>query len=54
MFKYFIIYIFFILVSNVQASNKDKIIENLKNTKNLNFNFEQNSKWKSRKWKLHD
>jgi outer membrane lipoprotein-sorting protein len=26
----------------VQASNKDKIIENLKNTKNLNFNFEQN------------
>ena len=42
MFKHFIIYIFFILVSNVQASNKDKIIENLKNTKNLNFNFEQN------------
>jgi outer membrane lipoprotein-sorting protein len=26
----------------VQASNKDKIIENLKNIKNLNFNFEQN------------
>ena len=42
MTKYFIIYIFFILASNVQASNKDKIIENLKNTKNLNFNFEQN------------
>ena len=42
MFKHFIIYIFFILVSNVQASNKDKIIENLKNIKNLNFNFEQN------------
>jgi outer membrane lipoprotein-sorting protein len=42
MLKYFIFYIFFILVSNVQASNKDKIIENLKNTKNLNFNFEQN------------
>ena len=42
MFKHFIIYIFFILVSNVQASNEDKIIENLKNTKNLNFNFEQN------------
>ena len=42
MFKHFIIYIFFILISNVQASNKDKIIENLKNTKNLNFNFEQN------------
>jgi outer membrane lipoprotein-sorting protein len=42
MFKHFIIYIFFILVSNAQASNKDKIIENLKNIKNLNFNFEQN------------
>ena len=42
MFKHFIIYIFFILISNVQANNKDKIIENLKNTKNLNFNFEQN------------
>jgi outer membrane lipoprotein-sorting protein len=42
MLKYFIIYIFFILVSNAQASNKDKIIENLKNIKNLNFNFEQN------------
>ena len=42
MSKYLIIYIFFILISNVQASNKDKIIENLKNTKNLNFNFEQN------------
>ena len=42
MSKYLIIYIFFILISNVQANNKDKIIENLKNTKNLNFNFEQN------------
>ena len=42
MLKYFIIYISFILISNVQASNKDKIIESLKNTKNLNFNFEQN------------
>ena len=42
MFKHFIIYIFFILISNVQANNKDKIIENLKNIKNLNFNFEQN------------
>jgi outer membrane lipoprotein-sorting protein len=26
----------------VQASNKDNIIENLKNTKNFNFEFEQN------------
>jgi len=42
MFKYFFIFIFIILLSNTQASNKDKIIENLKNTKNLNFKFEQN------------
>ena len=40
MFKYF--FIFIILISNTQASNKDKIIENLQNTKNLNFKFEQN------------
>ncbi len=42
MFKYFFIFIFIILLSNTQASNKDKIIENLKNTENLNFKFEQN------------
>ena len=42
MFKYFSILIFFTLVSNAQASDKNKIIENLQNTKNLNFNFEQN------------
>ena len=42
MFKYFLIYIFLVLISNAHASNKDKIIENLKNTKNLNFDFEQN------------
>jgi outer membrane lipoprotein-sorting protein len=30
------------LISSVQASNKDKILENLQNTKNLNFDFEQN------------
>ena len=40
MFKYF--FIFIILISNANASNKEKIIENLKNTKNLNFKFEQN------------
>ena len=40
MFKYF--FIFIILISNTQASNKDKIIENLQNTENLNFKFEQN------------
>mgnify|MGYP005992695983 FL=1 len=40
MLKYF--FIFLIFISNTQASNKDKIIENLQNTKNLNFEFEQN------------
>jgi outer membrane lipoprotein-sorting protein len=29
------------MVSNTQASDKDKIIENLQNTENLSFNFEQ-------------
>ena len=43
MFKYLLsIFIFLILNSNVQASNKNKIIEYLQNTENLNFNFEQN------------
>jgi len=39
------IFIFFFLIFffvEVNASNKEKIIENLKNTKNLIFNFEQN------------
>ena len=42
MFKYFLFFIFLILISNVQASNKDKILENLQKTKNLNFDFDQN------------
>ena len=42
MFKYFLILIFFTLLSNTQASNKEKIIENLQNTVNLTFLFEQN------------
>ena len=42
MFKFFFISIFFILLSNTHANNKDKIIENLKNTENFNFKFEQN------------
>jgi len=42
MLKHFIIYIFLILISNANASNKDKIIKNLQNTKNFNFDFEQN------------
>ena len=42
MFKYFLVLIFFTLLSNTQANNKERIIENLKNTVNLNFQFEQN------------
>ena len=42
MFKYLIIIIFLILINNVNANNKEKIIDNLKNIKNLNFEFEQN------------
>ena len=36
------IFIFIILFSHAHAKNKDRIIENLQNTKNLNFKFEQN------------
>ena len=42
MCKYFIILFFLIFTSHSNASNKNKIIENLKNTSNLDFNFEQN------------
>jgi outer membrane lipoprotein-sorting protein len=42
MFIHYFILIFLILISNANSNNKDKIIENLQNTKNLNFNFEQN------------
>jgi outer membrane lipoprotein-sorting protein len=42
MFKNYFILIFLILISNANSNNKDKIIENLQNTKNLNFDFEQN------------
>ena len=42
MLKHIVLLIFLILITNSNASNKDKIIENLKNTSNLNFNFEQN------------
>ena len=42
MLKHIVLLIFLILITNSNASNKDKIIENLKNTSNLDFNFEQN------------
>ena len=40
--RYVVVIIFFILITKNEASNKEKIIENLKNTRNLNFKFEQN------------
>ncbi len=42
MLKYLVIFIFLILITNSSASNKEKIIQNLNNTKNFDFNFEQN------------
>ena len=42
MFKYFSIFFFLILITNTNANNREKIINNLKNTENINFEFEQN------------
>ena len=42
MFKCKVIIFVLILIRNSNAVNKEKIIENLKNTRNLDFNFEQN------------
>ena len=42
MLKLYLIIIFFILSFNSNAEIKEKIIQNLKNTKNLDFKFEQN------------
>ena len=42
MIKYFYIFIVFFFNINSNASNKENIINNLKNTKNFNFDFEQN------------
>ena len=42
MLKYIFVILFSFLITNVTASDKEKIIDNLKNTKSLNFNFEQN------------
>ena len=41
MLKYILIFIL-VLITNSKANNKEKIIENLYNTRNLDFNFEQN------------
>ena len=42
MFRYFIFFLFYFIISNVSADNKEKIISNLKSVKNFNFDFEQN------------
>ena len=42
MLKYFFILFFIIFITKTYADNKEKIIENLSNTKNINFQFEQN------------
>ena len=42
MIKYLSIIIFFFLINNSNANNKENIINILKDTKNINFDFEQN------------
>ena len=42
MLRYFIILILFVLNSNSKAEVKERIIQNLKKTENLDFKFEQN------------
>ena len=41
MIKYFYIFIIFFFIINANANNKENIINNLKNIKNFNFDFEQ-------------
>ena len=42
MFKYLSIILIFFLINDSLANNKENIINNLKKTKNVNFDFEQN------------
>ena len=42
MFRYIVILFYLALITNGQASNKEKIVKNLKGIKNLDFRFEQN------------
>ena len=42
MLRFFYTIFFLVLTFNTNAEIKEKIIQNLKNTKNLNFKFEQN------------
>ena len=43
MLKFFSIIIFLIITFNANANNNEKIIENLKSTDSIDFNFEQNT-----------
>ena len=42
MLKFFVIFFILFFALNTNADNKEKIIDNLKNTYNLSFQFEQN------------
>ena len=42
MFRYLLMFFFFIFTADANTNNKEKIIQNLNNTKNLDFKFEQN------------
>tara|TARA_Y100000816_G_C25983787_1_gene513774 strand:- start:398 stop:946 length:549 start_codon:yes stop_codon:yes gene_type:complete len=42
MFRFILIILFLFFYQNSYAKNKEKIIQNLKNIKNFDFNFEQN------------
>ena len=41
MLRFFSIFFFLLLTCNANSQNKDKIIDNLKNTANIHFQFEQ-------------
>ena len=47
--KYLSIFFLLFNIDNVNASNKENIITNLKNINNLSFNFEQNINGKTEK-----
>ena len=51
MLKYLYLFIFFFLITSSNANNKENIINNLKNTLNVNFKFEQNNNKKIEKGK---
>ena len=51
MLKYLYLFIFFFLITSSNANNKENIINNLKNTLNINFEFEQNNNNKIEKGK---